>query len=213
MLSTWKRVCIGVEAAVSSFRDPYRADMVAVLGEVTAPLFIERIRNTMLKSKSGREILRSRPNIDLETVEKARLCAPDTLGSAYIKFLTDNNVSPLTRSSVKYIDDSELAYVMTRYRQIHDFIHVCTGLPTTVEAEVLLKWFEWMQTGLPMNALASVFGPFSLDYEQRKFVRARVPLAIRSGLDSEPLINVYFETHLNENLTDFRNRLKIKALA
>jgi ubiquinone biosynthesis protein Coq4 len=29
---------------------------------------------------------------------------------------------------VRFVDDEELAYVMTRYRQIHDFVHCLLGL-------------------------------------------------------------------------------------
>lgn len=53
----------------------------------------------------------------------------------------------IVRPSVRFIDDPELAYVMTRYRQVHDFWHVLSGLETDVFGEIALKWFEFMQTG------------------------------------------------------------------
>lgn len=40
------------------------------------------------------------------------------------------------------MEDAELAYAMTRYREIHDFLHVLTGLPPTVEGELALKTLE-----------------------------------------------------------------------
>ena len=51
---------------------------------------------------------------------------------------------------------------MTRYREIHDFLHVLTGLPPTVEGELALKSLEAVQTGLPMAALSAMAGPLSL---------------------------------------------------
>lgn len=36
------------------------------------------------------------------------------------------------RASIKYIDDPELAYVMLRYRQVHDFWHVLSGLDISI---------------------------------------------------------------------------------
>lgn len=60
------------------------------------------------------------------------------------------------------IDQPELAYAMTRYREIHDFLHVLTGLPPTVEGELALKTLEAVQTGLPMAALSAIAGPLSL---------------------------------------------------
>ena len=45
---------------------------------------------------------------------------------------------PVTRSvclsivtlQVKYVDDPELAFIMQRYRQLHDFTHTLLGMPT-----------------------------------------------------------------------------------
>ena len=51
---------------------------------------------------------------------------------------------------MNYIEDEELAYVMSRYREVHDFWHVLSGLPPTELGEITLKWFEAVQTGLPM---------------------------------------------------------------
>lgn len=49
-----------------------------------------------------------------------------------------------------------------RYREVHDLWHVLSGLPPTVEGELALKWFELVQTGLPVCALGAVFGPLAL---------------------------------------------------
>ena len=38
--------------------------------------------------------------------------------------------SPNERAEVKYVDDSELAYVMQRYRELHDFLHTLLEMPT-----------------------------------------------------------------------------------
>ena len=32
------------------------------------------------------------------------------------------------RAQVRFVDDPELAYVMLRYRQVHDFWHVLAGM-------------------------------------------------------------------------------------
>ena len=45
---------------------------------------------------------------------------------------------------------------------MHDFLHVATELPPTVQAEIALKWFEMVQTGLPMCALSAFVGPLRL---------------------------------------------------
>lgn len=37
---------------------------------------------------------------------------------------------------VRYVSDSDLAYVLQRYREIHDLLHVLTGMPTNVLGEL-----------------------------------------------------------------------------
>eukprot|EP01048_Picozoa_sp_COSAG05_P034413 COSAG05_NODE_14375_length_398_cov_1.387960_1_plen_79_part_10 len=51
---------------------------------------------------------------------------------------------------------------MTRYREVHDFLHVLTGLPPTVEGEIALKTLEAVQVRLPIALLSSTaHGPVS----------------------------------------------------
>lgn len=46
------------------------------------------------------------------------------------------NVTPDTRADVKFVDDEELAYVMQRYREVHDLIHTILGMPTNMLGEL-----------------------------------------------------------------------------
>ncbi|BFZ54903.1 Ubiquinone biosynthesis protein [Savitreella phatthalungensis] len=61
-------------------------------------------------------------------------------------------------------DADELAYVMQRYRECHDFYHAVTGLPIIVEGEIALKWFEWANMGLPVALLSGAGGMLPLRY-------------------------------------------------
>lgn len=68
-----------------------------------------------------------------------------------------------TRRPVKFVDSAELAYVMTRYRECHDLMHVLIGsLPISTLGELVVKVFEARQTRLPMCALASIGGQYHL---------------------------------------------------
>lgn len=71
-------------------------------------------------------------------------------------------VSPDSRAPVHFVDDPDLAYVMLRYRQVHDLLHSLLGMPTSMLGEVVVKWFEAIQTGLPMCTSAALFGPIRL---------------------------------------------------
>lgn len=41
-------------------------------------------------------------------------------------------VSPDTRAPTQFVDDEELAYVIQRYREVHDMLHTLLGMPTTI---------------------------------------------------------------------------------
>ena len=75
--------------------------MVAALGELTAHT-LPHMRNRMLLSKSGRNILRDRPLIssDLLLISSISEANFGTFGFAYKTFLETNELSPDTRSPV-----------------------------------------------------------------------------------------------------------------
>ena len=46
------------------------------------------------------------------------------------------------RPKVKFIPDLELAYIMQRYKETHDILHVLLGFDISVAEELAVKWFE-----------------------------------------------------------------------
>ena len=72
------------------------------------------------------------------------------------------NVTPDARRPVNFIDDVELAYVMQRYREVHDLLHTVLGMPTNMLGEVVVKWVEGIQFGLPLGITGGMFGPLRL---------------------------------------------------
>ena len=157
----------------------------------------------MLMDKTGRRILRERPMVHSSVINIHQLSAlpTESFGYAYTRFLKTHQVTPDSRTDVKFIQDMELAYVMTRYRQVHDFWHTLAELPIDVEAEVGLKLFEAFQTGLPMTKLAATIGSLSLTPEQRKrYIYLYVPWALSCSLTSVNLMNVMYEDHFDQPL-------------
>jgi ubiquinone biosynthesis protein COQ4 len=197
----------------ASNTNPTMVDLIALVGETTAqPFFINRLRDAMLRSPTGRRILRDRPRINSETlsVEWLRSLPPNTVGYAYYIWLEREGVSPDDRAPVRYIDDEECGYVMQRYRESHDFYHALTGLPTVREGEVALKAFEFANTGLPMTGL-SVFSLFTLKpRERQRFWETYGPWAVRNGLGADNVINVYWEEELETDVNELRQRLGIE---
>ncbi|PQE13441.1 putative Ubiquinone biosynthesis mitochondrial protein [Rutstroemia sp. NJR-2017a WRK4] len=212
-LTPLERGGLAVGSAVMSLINPYRADLIAALGEATAtPYFIYRLRDAMLSSPTGRRILRDRPRISSKTLSMPylRSLPANTVGRCYADWLDREGVSPDTRDTVKYIDDEECAYVMQRYRECHDFYHAITGLPIVREGEVALKAFEFANTLLPMTGL-SMFAVTSLKpAERRRFFTIYAPWAFSNGLKAEEMINVYWEEQLERSVEELREQLGIE---
>jgi ubiquinone biosynthesis protein COQ4 len=189
------------------------SDLIAALGEATAtPYFIYRLRDAMLSDPTGRRILRDRPRLSSKTLsmDYLRSLPDNTVGRAYAGWLDREGVTPDSRSEVQYIDDEECAYVMQRYRECHDFSHAITGLPVVVEGEVALKAFEFANTLLPMTGL-SVFALTRMTPAERKrFFTIYGPWAVKNGLGSKEVINVYWEEQLERDVDDLRTELGIE---
>ena len=166
-------------SAAKALRDPRRADMVGVLGEATGRVALEKIRSDLKKTREGRLILSERPVVDSSTIngDHLRQLNENTFGHAYGRFLERYGFDPDDRTPVSLVDDEELACVLLRYRQVHDFWHVFVRLPPTVHGELVLKWFELVHTGLPVAAFSALFGPLRLSVKTTKAV-VRCPRAL-----------------------------------
>ena len=198
-------------AAALSFLNPHRGDLVAVLGEATPQLPLRRLADRMREGHGdGPDILRERPRVTDALLERARAMPAGSFGRAYADFMDSHGYKPSERVPARFVEDEELAYVVTRYREVHDFWHVLTGLPTCVLGEVAQKWFEMLQTGLPVAVISSLVGPARLPPSEAAFlVSSLVPWAVRCNASCPFLLGVYLERHLERDLDDVRAELGI----
>jgi len=211
-LIAFERSFLALGSALASLNNPRRHDMIAVLGETTAGPFLPKLRDHMLASSSGRKILKQRPRINSKTIDLKTLGSlpAGSLGKAYVDWLDWCKVSPDTREPVRFIDDPELAYVMQRYRECHDFYHVITGFSVSVSAELVVKWFEFANMGLPVAALSSIFGPLRLRQANRsRLISTYLSWALKCGNQSEPLIQVYWEENWDRPIDDLKSELGV----
>jgi ubiquinone biosynthesis protein COQ4 len=167
----------------------------------------------MLASPIGRRILRDRPRISSMTLSQTYLASlpANSVGRVYLEWLQREGVSPDTRSSVRYIDDEECAYVMQRYRECHDFYHALTGLPVVREGELALKAFEFANTVIPMTGMSLAAVTTMKRGERHRFFSLYLPWALRNGLRSEHIINVYWEEELARDVNGLRAALGIEC--
>lgn len=195
--------------------------MVAIFGELTGEVACLRMRERMLSNSIGRRILHEKPIINSTTVPIAKLqgLPQSTFGYHYAQFMLRNKIDSDHRQPVQFIKDPELAYVMLRYRQVHDFWHTLTSMPIHLLGEISLKFIEYQQTGLPMALLASLVAPvlrFSSE-EKNSFRKEYWPWIVKQLLmnqkNGHPVdwMNVYYEEHWEMDITTLRTQLHILA--
>ncbi|XP_075435195.1 ubiquinone biosynthesis protein COQ4 homolog, mitochondrial [Ascaphus truei] len=209
--NTLQKMLLSAGSAVMSLYDPYRHDMVAVLGETTGAQALQSLRYRMSRDPEGSQILQERPRIRMSTLDIQRLREmPDgAFGREYVRFLDVNRVTPDSRMPVKFVDDEELAYVAQRYREVHDLMHTLLGMPTNMMGEVVVKWFEAVQTGLPMCILGAVFGPLRLNSNRMKMLVELIPWAVQSGRSAHCVLNFYYEKRWEQSVESLREEIGI----
>lgn len=92
--SPLQKALLAVGSAGMALYDPYRHDMVAVLGETTGCHALKVLRDQMKKDPEGAKILQERPRISLSSLDldKLQSLPEGSLGREYLRFL-DMNVS------------------------------------------------------------------------------------------------------------------------
>eukprot|EP00890_Picochlorum_soloecismus_P006790 jgi/Picsp_1/936/NSC_04421-R1_ubiquinone biosynthesis protein len=209
-LSGFQKGMLSVLASWGAFQDPRRADLVAVVGETTGVGALHGIRKRMLQSEEGRLLLKERPRVTDESVGKTFSMAPDTFGGAYAEFMGQRGFRADERPPVRFVDDPELAWIAARSREIHDFWHVLFGCHTNVLGEAALKGVEFLQTGLPMTAMAVLAAEWRLKSKSRRSLNTvYLPWALRAGSQAADLMCIYYENHFEERLEDVREKWRI----
>lgn len=136
--TTFQKTLLSFGSAAIALLNPHRGDMIACLGEVTGEGALKHMRQKMIETEEGAEILKNKPRINSKTVSYKQLSQmpENTLGRVYADFMTDNNITADSRLPVQFIEDPELAYVMQRYREVHDLVHATLFMRTTMLGEV-----------------------------------------------------------------------------
>lgn len=209
----FQKLLLATGSAYYSLMQPWRDDMIATFGEVTGTVSLNYMKNNMQKDPIGLQILSERPRINTSTVDFEYLekLPETTFGHHYASFCKMQGISPNTRKAVQFIDDEELAYVMQRYREVHDLLHTLLGMPTHMLGEVVVKWVEGIQFALPLGLAGGAFGAFRLKTKHWHLYKdSHLLWAIETGLHAKFLMNVYYEHHWEMPLDELRAFLNIK---
>uniref|UniRef100_A0A8C2ZEM2 Coenzyme Q4 homolog (S. cerevisiae) n=1 Tax=Cyclopterus lumpus TaxID=8103 RepID=A0A8C2ZEM2_CYCLU len=118
----FQKALLAVGSGVAALQNPYRHDMVAVLGGDNRTPSVNKYQDKMRNDPEGYTILTESHLIMYDLLLQRKMASlPDgSLGREYLRFLEEN-------VSVRFVDDEELAYVMQRYREVHDIPAYLTG--------------------------------------------------------------------------------------
>ncbi len=82
-----------------------------------------------------------------------------------------------------------------------------------VLGEVTVKVFEAIQLGMPMCWLGGFFGVLRLGPKHTEvYLNDYLPWVLESAQRAKPLINVYFEKHLDKPIDQLRAELSLTTL-
>lgn len=216
-LFTYEKLLLFFGSSIGAFFHPERNEFIVALGESTATNgFLLRLRSDMLHDPVGRQILKERPYItsDHLHLDKLKMYPDNSFGKCYYNWLVREHCSPDTRVDVKFIDDEELAFVFQRYRQCHDFYHALLGLPVFREGEIALKFFEYLNIGIPFGGLGAVFAPWNVkkSSERERLFQIYYPWALKTAYHCKKnLINIYWEKIMDKDVDDLRKELGIEV--
>mmetsp|Transcript_31581 Transcript_31581/g.69589 ORF Transcript_31581/g.69589 Transcript_31581/m.69589 type:complete len:271 (+) Transcript_31581:147-959(+) len=216
-LSLLQRLTLAPYLGIQSLLDPTNATAVAAFGDLTAGPALSQIINTLRSTVEGQQLLLLKPLITQESLDLPylRQLPAGTFGRSYVSFMDKHGYSADGRAKVRFMlgegEGAEEAYAMVRYRQVHDFWHVLSGLPPTVLGEVALKAFEFRVTGFPMAALGAALGPCKLQPAQiRTLYTQYVPWAVRAGGNMGRLMAFPYEKWLDKDLEEVRLELGVE---
>ncbi|RNF26090.1 ubiquinone biosynthesis protein-like protein [Trypanosoma conorhini] len=208
-----------VVASASAAWDPTNGAAVAAVGEITATAALEHMKRAMMAERTGRMILKTQPCITDDVLELASRQPPGTFGHRYALYMNHNHFLPSGRTPVTRIEDPTLAYIMRRYRETHDFLHVCAGCGRTVEEELAIKLLEWRHTGLPLGLLAVLGGMPSLRRQQiknmalyREWAELNAPNQLHGQRNIPCMLNVWWESYIDRPFEEVLSEVGITPM-
>ncbi|XP_018333236.1 ubiquinone biosynthesis protein COQ4 homolog, mitochondrial-like [Agrilus planipennis] len=213
--TSFQKFLLALGSGYVVLRDPFKVHMSTCFSETTGLYAAGNLLKRVESTEEGRRLLMDKPRVNSKTIdlEKLKHLPDDTFGKAYFNFLFQNNLTPDSRHVVRFIKDINVAYVIQRYREIHDFVHTVLGMPPNTLGETTVKWVEAYQTKLPYCVMGVIFGPLSIPSKKRSiYFKYYAPWGFQTAKDCKFLYNIYFEKRWEQPLTELRDELCIETL-
>ena len=201
----------------ASLKNPDDGDSVGRVGDLSNMNALTYTRNKMINHPIGKTIIEQKPRIRSNTFDFKKLkdYPSNSFGRKYFEFMSNYNFSPEERPLTTYYTDIELAYILQRYKEIHDFIHTILGYGITVPEELAVKAFESLQLKIPSASLASITGSMVLlnFKEFSTYTQKYIPHIYYVSNKCEFIMNIYYENELEVDIDELRQRLGFISLS
>lgn len=189
---------------------------------VAAPLFnaaldgdtFGRLVQELAKTEEGRELLSTRPALQGSDVDLEALGAlPEgTVGHAFARYFAENGIQPFESP---YEVRNDVDYLVKRYRETHDLVHILTGYRTDALGEMEVQAFVIGNLGLRsagvILAFAAVLMPHGLPPIWKYADRLRD--AHRRGKQAKRVVTLRYESHWESRIEDVQRLLDIPPAA
>lgn len=208
---------MAVGSAAVALANPNRADMVALLGDLTSSRALPRLVDRVGRTLEGREMLDTLqperfPSNGALSLDEYRGLPDGTLGREYARFMDRRRFTPDSRDVVRFVEEPRERWLLQRYRDVHDLWHVLNSMPTTFLGELGQKYFEAAHTGLPVAVLSAAFGPARITWsERRTLVTQLIPWALRSANEANDLLAIRYENYVDVPLVDLRRQWRLSV--
>jgi ubiquinone biosynthesis protein Coq4 len=164
------------------------------------------------RTPSGHAALRDRTRLGLLNLSELAAFPPETLGSAYARFMRSHGLAADALPSREA--SSEIEYIIAHYYETHDLWHVVTGFDTDPAGELGVQAVLLAQSHsyLPLLLMAAILTNTALfAYEDRI---ARLDALVRGwtlGRSAESLVGIDWRPHLSRPLAEVRRDLALVA--
>lgn len=111
---------------------------------------------SLAETERGRALLAARPSLSASALdlEALRAMPEGTLGHALARYYADRGIAPFESP---YEVRNDVDYIVKRYRETHDLVHVLTGYGTDALGEMEVQAFALGNLGLRTSALILTF--------------------------------------------------------